>query len=431
MKRSIVLTGLACLLIGLIAGRWMSKLDRSVDEFNTILTDLPSCADSLRSVVFSCAMHPQIQSKQKGKCPFCGMALTTSVRSAYQQKLRVSMTKAAMQLAQVRTEKVGYGGQAEQIILVDGEISLDEGRVYHQIAHLPGRIDKLYVNKVGTFVKKGDPIAHVYSKELIAVVEAFEYSKKSGGVLRSAINNIKSWKVTTGQLNDMKVKSGRYQKAVDVYSDFTGTVLEMLVKEGEYAVNTHMGAPTTFYKIADLSKLWGVFDIHEKSLGQVKLGQQIKFSVPAFPGEIFSARISKIYPEVDPRTHRVLVRTIIQNNQGKLKPGMLATGKLTILPIVTQKLIIPRTAVLWTGKNSLVYIKDSNFDQPVFEWRSVNLGNALEEHYVVESGLKAGEEIVINGALRVDAAAQLERKYSMMNPPEEKSTQKQLRLVNN
>ncbi len=431
MQKSTIFIAVICLLTGLFAGRFFQQKNTEPTLSDKLQTDLANCADSLRTIVYACAMHPQVQNKEKGKCPFCGMSLSTSVRNAYQQSLRISMTKAAMQLAQVRTEVVKPAGQQAQTIHVDGEIVPDEARVYHQIAHLPGRIDKLYVNKVGAFVKKGDPIGLVYSKELIAVVEAFEYSKKSGGVLRSAVNNIKSWKVTTDQLNSLDLKSGRYQKAVDIYSDFTGTVLEMMVNEGEYAVNTHMGAPTTLYKIADLSTLWGLFEIHEKELGRISNGQEIAFAVPAYPGKQFSGKISKIYPEIDPSTHRVLVRLTIANPRGQLKPGMLATGTLTIPARANQDLLVPRTAILWTGKKSLVYVKDPNYEAPVFEWREVTLGPALEEHYLIEGGLEIGEEIVVNGALRVDAAAQLERKYSMMNPAQPNNASKPVQLVNN
>jgi Cu(I)/Ag(I) efflux system membrane fusion protein len=77
-------------------------------------------------------------------------------------------------------------------------------------------------------------------------------------------------------------------------------------------------------------------------------------------------------------------------------------------------MIIPRSAVLWTGKRSIVYVKQPG-EEPIFKIREIELGPMLGNSYVVANGLKEGEAIVTAGAFSVDAAAQLEGKPSMMN----------------
>src|SRR3546814_11801168 len=84
-----------------------------------------------------------------------------------------------------------------------------------------------------------------------------------------------------------------------------------------------------------------------------------------------------------------------------------------------KDLLIPESAVLWTGKRSLVYVKKPGFEQPVFEYREVELGPLTGDHFVVKKGLSAGEEVVTNGTFSIDAAAQLSGKASMMNPRSE------------
>ncbi len=79
-----------------------------------------------------------------------------------------------------------------------------------------------------------------------------------------------------------------------------------------------------------------------------------------------------------------------------------------------QTQLIPRSAVLWTGKRSIVYVKQAG-EEPVFKMREIELGPQLGNSYVVTGGLQSGEEIVTQGAFSVDAAAQLEGKPSMMN----------------
>ena len=96
---------------------------------------------------------------------------------------------------------------------------------------------------------------------------------------------------------------------------------------------------------------------------------------------------------------------------------MFATGIVQAnLGEFKDKLVIPRSAVLWTGKRSIVYVKQTGTDEPVFKIREIGLGPMLGSSYIVADGLTEGEEIVTQGTFSVDAAAQLEGKPSMMNP---------------
>jgi Cu(I)/Ag(I) efflux system membrane fusion protein len=124
-----------------------------------------------------------------------------------------------------------------------------------------------------------------------------------------------------------------------------------------------------------------------------------------------------IDPVIDPVNRVAKVRVEISNPGAKLKPEMFATGLVKAnLKEFKDKLVIPRSAVLWTGKRSIVYVKEPNSEEPVFKIREIELGPQLGNSYVVLDGLMDGEEIVTQSAFSVDAAAQLEGKPSMMNP---------------
>jgi Cu(I)/Ag(I) efflux system membrane fusion protein len=124
-----------------------------------------------------------------------------------------------------------------------------------------------------------------------------------------------------------------------------------------------------------------------------------------------------IDPVIDPVTRVAKVRIEAGNESGKFKPEMFATGFVsTVLEGYRDKLVIPRSSVLWTGKRSVVYVRQSETDEPVFKMREVELGPMLGDSYVIMNGLSEGEEIVTDGTFSVDAAAQLEGKPSMMNP---------------
>src|SRR5690606_7209366 len=121
----------------------------------------------------------------------------------------------------------------------------------------------------------------------------------------------------------------------------------------------------------------------------------------------------------------VTVRVVLNNKDNLFKPGMFLEGVIegTAKSSSEDVITVPRSAVLWTGKRSLVYVKPDP-SQPVFEMREVTLGDASGDNYVILDGLQGGEEIVTNGTFTVDAAAQLQGKKSMMGAQREKPSDK-------
>jgi Cu(I)/Ag(I) efflux system membrane fusion protein len=160
-----------------------------------------------------------------------------------------------------------------------------------------------------------------------------------------------------------------------------------------------------------------LFDAYESDLRFLRKGEKISFTLQALPGDNYSGNIDFIDPVIDPITRVAKVRVETGNQSGKLKPEMFATGIVSsTLDGFQNNIIIPRSAVLWTGKRSIVYVKQPGTDEPVFKIREIGLGPMLGESYVITDGLSEGEEIVTSGTFSVDAAAQLEGKPSMMNP---------------
>jgi Cu(I)/Ag(I) efflux system membrane fusion protein len=86
------------------------------------------------------------------------------------------------------------------------------------------------------------------------------------------------------------------------------------------------------------------------------------------------------------------------------------------VPGMKDTLLIPKSAVLWTGNTSVAYVKTMQDGEPVFQIREITLGEALDNFYILKKGISEGEEVVSAGTFSVDAAAQLLNKQSMMNP---------------
>ncbi|KAA6321120.1 Cation efflux system protein CusB, partial [termite gut metagenome] len=126
--------------------------------------------------------------------------------------------------------------------------------------------------------------------------------------------------------------------------------------------------------------------------------------------------ISFIDPVLDKTTRTAKVRVEAANGEMLLKPEMYANAIVKApLRQYNNGIVIPKSAVLWTGKRSIVYVKQPDTNSPAFMLREIELGPALGDSYVVISGVNDGDEVVSNGAFSIDASAQLEGKRSMMN----------------
>lgn len=369
-----------------------------------------------QETIWTCSMHPQIRMQEQGDCPICGMDLIPLAQNGSSgiDPDAVHLTKEGAALANVMTTVASRQKPVMEVRLY-GKVQADERLLQNQVSHVSGRIEKLFVNFTGESVSKGQLLAQVYSPELVSaqqeLIEAAKTKETQPAIYDAAREKLRLWKITDAQIETIE-NSGIAQSLVDIVSNTDGTVISRLVNTGNY-----ISQGTLLYEIADLSGLWVLFDAYESDLRFLKRGERLTFTVEAYPGEKFTGTIAFIDPVIDPETRVARVRVETGNRSGRLKPEMFVTGIFsTALPEFSNNLIIPKSAVLWTGKRSIVYVRQPGIDEPVFTMREVELGPALGDSYVVVSGLAEGEEIVTNGTFSVDAAAQLAGKPSMMNP---------------
>ncbi|MCJ8167125.1 efflux RND transporter periplasmic adaptor subunit [Pontibacter sp. E15-1] len=408
--------GLGFLVLGLLLG-WMFFGGASGAPETGEGTDLAHThGEEGEDTIWTCAMHPQIRMNEPGQCPICGMDLiplkegggaTVSIKE-------IQMTEAAIQLANVQTTVVQRAEPTKEIHL-PGKVKAEETAVGDITARFPGRVERLYVNFTGQEVKKGQLLASIYSPDLITAQKELQVAGRlretNPSFYESAVRKLKLWNISDAQIRRI-ASGGKLQDNLNIYATQSGTVVAKNVNVGEYVSE---GQP--LFQVTGLGNLWVLFDAYESDLPWIEVGDEVRFTVPSIPEETFLSRVTFIDPVINPGTRAASVRTEVKNANGKLKPDMFAQGVLqSELDVSASALMIPRTAVLWTGKRAVVYVKNPAFEQPTFEFREVELGPEAGGVYVVNSGLKAGEEVVTNGVFQVDAAAQLQGKVSMMNP---------------
>ena len=408
MKKNINYISIA-VIAGLLAGYLI--FGNSGTEQNAVkdLSDMSDTHDhsgESENQMWTCSMHPQIMQPEPGDCPICGMDLIPAESGADGLAMNeIKMTENAMALANIQTTIVGNGSMSEDdgMISLSGKIDTNEENNAVQASYFDGRIERLNVNYEGQKVNRGQTLATIYAPNLVAAQQELLTTaslKESQPELYKAVRNkLKNWKLSDNQIDAIE-SSGNVRDNFPVYATVSGTVSEVMAREGDYV---KQGQP--ILKVSNLNSVWAEFDAYENQISDLKVGQKIKVVTNAYANKEFDATVSFIDPILNNATRTVTVRATLKNTDDLFKPGMFVTGKLKGEMMMTNEVItVPASAVMWTGERSLVYIK-TNPNEPVFEMREVTIGNRNGENYAVTEGLQNGDEIVTNGTFTVDAAA--------------------------
>ena len=411
-KKYIIAAGI--LILGIILGNVFSGGDSATTHTDGEHEYVQDPVTQL----WTCSMHPQIKMEKPGNCPICGMELipleTTDDSSENIADDEIVMNEEAYQLANIQTTVVEKAGANKEIRLL-GRVKPDERRLYSQVSHIPGRIERLYVNFTGEKVFTGQKIVRIYSPELIsAQKELFEAIKSKDiypQLYTASRNKLKLWKLSDKQIDAIEA-SGVVQEQIDILSDHSGYVMSRNVELGDYIT-----AGGNLFDIANLSSVWVMFEAYEADIPWIHINDKVSFNIQAIPGKTFEGKITYVDPFVSSNTRVAKVRVEVNNPSNKLLPEMFASGIIKAkMKGMENTIVIPKSAVLWTGKRAVVYVKVPHENTISFMYRQVTLGQDMGEFYSIVEGLEEGETVATNGVFRIDASAQLLGQKSMMNP---------------
>jgi Cu(I)/Ag(I) efflux system membrane fusion protein len=224
-----------------------------------------------------------------------------------------------------------------------GSVSFDERRLARISSKLKGmsRVERLAVNFTGTPVKAGDVLAEIYNPELYQSVRelllaqqrsrepaqaesALGRSLLGGGedLVRLATEKLKLWGITQQQIDEI-LRTGKAEPRMAIVAPIGGVVVRKNVFEGQYVAEGD-----ALFEIADLSHVWILAQVYEDQVGLVKVGQPVEATVEAYPGEVFKGQVAFRDPALNPSTRTMAVRYDLENEDGRLQPGMFATVTL-------------------------------------------------------------------------------------------------------
>ena len=401
------------LIIGILIGR-VFFANKDSDQNNNLHEEIEEVISH-----WTCSMHPQIDLVDQTPCPICGMDLIPkdSDSEGSTDPNRFKMSKTAIELANIQTYTFGksHSKSKKSKLLISGKIKENENNIYVQTAHIGGRIEKQFYKSVGGYIKKGSIIIKIYSPELVTaqneLIQALEVKESQPELYNSVRKKLLNWKLTDKQIQEIEQTKGVIN-SFNIFADASGIITKKYIEQGDYV---KLG--DKLYEILNMNTIWAEFDVFERDISKIKKGNEINITLNAYPELKIKSKITFIDPLLDKATRTIKVRATIANHEYKLKPGMLINASINIKINSSnhEYLTIPKSAILWTGKRSIVYIKPDN-TKSEFELRTIELGKDLGNYYEIISGINSGEEIVVNGTFTLDAAAQLQGKSSMMNP---------------
>lgn len=458
-KSYLILGGLAFLVVVFLVGRWTAPRAIAPQANHNHATD-----STEEGTTWTCSMHPQVQQKEPGDCPICGMTLIPLQNSngADDGPRTLSMSESSRALADIQTTATERRFPEAKIRLV-GKLHYDETKVKSLTARFPARIDELFVNFSGVSVKEGQHLARVYSPELLTAQSELLSSHRfdpNSSATRAATEKLRLWDLLPEQIETI-IRNNEAKDFFELKAPMSGVVIAKNVHEGDY-----LKTGQALFQIADLSELWLKLEAYESDLSWLRFGQTVSFTVESYPGTTFDGKINFIDPEIDRKTRTVSIRVNVDNSEKKLKPGMfaraIAHSKIAkagnvyapefankwISPMHPEiikdapgicdicgmelvpaeqlgyiqdpneqpPLIIPASAVLRTGKRSIVYVEKPDTERPTFEGREIEIGPRAGDVFIVISGLEEGDRVVTNGAFKIDSSLQIQAKPSMMNP---------------
>ncbi|MHB8843215.1 MAG: efflux RND transporter periplasmic adaptor subunit [Nitrospirota bacterium] len=319
------------------------------------------------------------------------------------------------QMLGIKTAAVSFR-RIGKVIRTVGRVEYDERKLATVNMKYEGWIEKLYADYTGMQVKKGQPLAEVYSPELLATQQEFlntlrwakssgeakegavsgMLNKDAGAIIDAARQRLRLWDITDEQIRIIE-ETGRTVRTVTLVSPADGTVVQKNAVQGMRVMPGEK-----LFDIADLSSVWIISDIYENELPLINPGETARITLSSLPGREFSAKIEFVYPTLTDQARTVKVRLTVANPGGRLKPQMFTN--VEIKAGIGRRLAVPDDAVLETGTRSIVYVDKG---EGYFEPREVKLGLRADGYREVLSGLKAGEKVARTATFLIDSEAQL------------------------
>ncbi len=326
----------------------------------------------------------------------------------------------------IRTEKAAPG-KLDMAVELPGEVKVNRDRTARIVARVPGVVREAPAN-LGDIVKAGDVLAVLESRGLaeakaayLAAAERLKLAKENF----DRESDLKKKRVTSEQdyqnartdhaqasiefqnakqgLEALGLSAGQGEKTggkenlsrYAITAPFDGTVISKNVGIGD---TLEEGKEEEAFTVSDMSTLWLDIAVYQKDMNAVHAGQKV-IVTPQFGNGIRSeSTIAYVSPIVDEHTRTALARILLDNKEGRWRPGQFVTAHI-VTAEPQAKIRVPKTALQDVDGKLSVFISTPNGYVP----RAVTIGQKGEDFVEIIDGLNVGEEYVSSGAFTVKA----------------------------
>src|SRR6266545_1467148 len=338
---------------------------------------------------------------------------------------RIVLSPEILKSVRVRSESVSRSLQVESVE-VTATIVPNQDRLFNVIPRIKGRVIEVHVS-VGSRVNKDTLLALLDSTELGDAKAEYRKAKTLVGLAKANYEREKRlFEQKISAQKDMLAAEAEYRRAeaeVQLLSEklrlyglpdreisglensqspslyylrapAAGTITEKEITLGEV-----LETGKKVFVISDLSSVWISFDIYEKDLSKVKIGQKITIRVGAYPERQFVGKVTYISDLMDEKTKTVKARVEVQNPDRLLKPGMFAEARIETGAVAEKKIAVPKEALFLLDDGPVVFIEKDGAFFP----RRVETGKEAGGRVEILNGISENEKAVVEGGYYLKA----------------------------
>ncbi len=382
---------------------------------------------------FYCPMGAEHVQDKPGKCPKCGMdlvekkeapagheghAMGAEAAPSVPGRIAISLSPDKRQMIGLTLSKVEKRNLT-RTVRTAARVEHDETRYAKIAPRFAGWVRKLQVNFTGAPVEKDQPLFTVYSPELYSTENEYlvawravkqlkddapaNQKESANALLESARLRLALFEIGDREIKELEER-GKASAELLFRAPFSGHVIVKNAIEGKAFM-----AGESLYEIADLSHLWLRAYVFEFEMPLISVGQDAVLNFPYLNNRSFPAKVTFIYPHIEPQTRRGEIRLELDNAKHEIRPDMWANVEIELA--AGEKLTVPASSVIDTGPRYVAFVEGK---EQHLEPREVKVGMKTDDYYEVISGLNDGEQVVTRALFLVDSESQLKAAISGM-----------------
>lgn len=281
---------------------------------------------------------------------------------------------------------------------------------------LSGRVVQLNLEP-GQQVAKGDLLLRLDDRQAQADLQVIEAQladaqRQHDRARRLSKNN----SIAISQLDELRtasdvLKAQRLAAKVDLENHRISAPFDGVIGLSDISLGAYVSAGARLATLDSTRRMELNFSVPERYLGELRMGLEVQGLSPAYPGQAFDGVLVALDSRVNELNRSLAVRALIDNADGRLRPGQFMSANLTLQQ--RQSLVIPEQAVMVRGADSYIFVAEDGIARRL----SVSLGARMPGLVEVVDGLDESAAVVVSGQDRLSSGERVSLNPDGQLPP--------------